>query len=770
MKNKATSPGLLNEREKEILQRMSAGLSDQHIADALFLSLNTIKWYNRQIYSKLGVKSRTQAIARVKDLVLSESVSDGPLSSLPLARYHLPAQTLLFIGRSREITEVKQLLGTSRLLTLTGTGGIGKTRLALQMAAEVAGLFADGVCFVDLAPLSDHTLVAKTIAEALSIRENPSEPLKDTLKRELTQRELLLLIDNFEHVITEAPLLSALLATPSRLRVLVTSREPLHLAEEQEYPVPPLSLPDPEAVSVQDLLASEAGVLFVRRAQMTLPHFEVSETTAPLIGHICTRLHGLPLAIELAAARSKLLSPQALLQWLAGRGENTPLRLLAGTSRDMPPRQRTLRDSIEWSYNLLVEDEKRLLARMAIFRGGCTLEAIEHVCSEGLSLDVFDGLASLVDKNLVQQKEGPSAEPRFLMLEMIHEYARERLNASSEEATVRRRHAKYFVELAERAEPQLRLGGYDHWARRFEVDLDNMRAVLEGSFGSGDVVSGVRLAAALCLFWYGNGYHVEGYQWTQRFLARLDAVPLVYHPWFLLSAGHMAFLRDLDAGKQLFLRMLACARDLGNRQQVAWALAFLGYTMVAEPQAALPLVEESLALFRALKHQPGIAQALNIIGEIARHSGDDDRARGAYEECLAVLKQTGETRRIVYIYQNLSFIALHEDDAERARDLGRQGLELARTMHNRLEMAKALTALAGAIGTLGQAQHAVRFLGASERALERFGAFHQLNDKLEIDGIITALHAQLDKTTFQTLWDQGRKLALEQAVALALNE
>src|SRR6266480_6971784 len=469
MKDKVTRTNLLNEREQEILKRLAAGLSDQHIADELFLSLNTVKWYNRQIYSKLGVKSRTQAVARVKDPILPDRVSDFSTSPLPLARYNLPAQTFLFIGRSREIAEVKQLLGTSRLLTLTGTGGIGKTRLALRVAAEVAEMFADGVWFVDLAPRSDHTVVLKTIAGALGMLENPSEPQKDTLKRGLAQRKLLLLIDNFEHVIKEAPLLSELLAATSRLKVLVTSREPLRLAEEQEYQVPPLSLPDVEEVSVPRLMASEAGLLFVRRAQMTLPRFEVSESTAPVIGRICTRLDGLPLAIELAAARSKLFSPQALLERLGGRGENAPLRVLASASRDAPPRQRTLRDSIEWSYNLLAEDEKLLLARMAVFRGGCSLEAIESVCSEGLSIDALDGLASLVDKNLVQQKEAPGGEPRFVMLEMILEYARERLKASGEEETMRRRHAGYFVDLAERADPEFRLAGYDHWSGRLEL-------------------------------------------------------------------------------------------------------------------------------------------------------------------------------------------------------------------------------------------------------------------------------------------------------------
>ncbi|MEO6889554.1 MAG: LuxR C-terminal-related transcriptional regulator [Ktedonobacteraceae bacterium] len=767
MKGKAPSLDLLNEREKEIVKRLSSGLSDQQIADELYLSPNTVKWYNRQIYSKLGVKSRTQAIACVKDLSLRESrISTSPH---PVSTSNLPAQTPLFLGRSREIAEVKQLLHASRLLTLTGTGGTGKTQLALRVAAEAASAYADGVCFCDLAPLSDHTLVVKAIASALGVLEHPTEPLPDTLKRALAQRELLLLLDNFEHVIKAAPLVSRLLAS-SRLKVLVTSREPLRLAGEQEYLVPPLSLPPAETTSVQSLTESEAGLFFVRCTQMILPHFQPSEATAPVIGQICTRLDGLPLAIELAAARCKLFTPQALLERLEGTRENSPLRLLTGGSRDAPLRQQTLRDSIEWSYNLLDEDEKLLLARLAVFRGGRSLSAIERICGEDLSIDVLDGLASLVDKHLVQQKEMPDGELCFVMLEMIQEYMHERLQTGGEEETMRRRHAVYFVELAERAEPELWLAGFAQWSGRLEQNLENIRAVLSWSLSGGDAEMGIRLAGALCLFWYGNGHHVEGRRWTQQLLKRLDEVSLVYHPKFLLSAGHLAFLYDLDTGKPLFRRALEISRDVGDRLQMAWALALLGYTMLRDRPAAMPLVEESLALFRELSHQPGIAQALNILGEIARYSGDDDHARHAYEECLAVSQQTGETRRIVFMYNNLTFIALHEGEARRARDLGRQGLQLARASNNRLELATVLALLAGALGALGQPELAARLLGASERALERLGAFHVPNDRREIDAMIAAVRAQLDDATFQATWAQGRELTLEQAVAQARDE
>jgi tetratricopeptide (TPR) repeat protein len=423
-----------------------------------------------------------------------------------------------------------------------------------------------------------------------------------------------------------------------------------------------------------------------------------------------------------------------------------------------------------WSYNLLDEDEKTLFARLAVFRGGRSLEAIEAVCGEGLSRDVFDGLASLVDKNLVQQKEAPGGEPRFVLLEMIHEYARERLEASGEVETMRRRHAEYFVALAERAEPELRRARYGYWCQRFELELDNIRAVLEWTLNGGDVALGVRLASALGLFWYGQGYHVEGIRWTQQLLGRLDETPAMYHPQFLISAGRMAWMVDLDAATRLFVRALDVSRELGDQFQMAWALAFQGYTMQQEPEAAMAIAEESLALFREMNHLPGIAQALNIIGELARISGDDERARRAYEECLAVCRQTGEALRLCYNYVNLAYIAQHEGDHERALDLVRQALQLSHDRNATRDIASFLVTFAGSIAALGQLPRAARLLGASEAALERMGAFHQPTDKPEVDRIIAVVRAQLDDAAFQAAFTEGQKMILEQAVVNALAE
>lgn len=753
----------LTAREYEILQRLSAGLSDQQIADALFLSSNTVRWYNRQIYSKLGVSSRTQAIARAQEIGLLEN--PDAVSPLPASRHNLPLQSTPFIGRSRETAEAKRLLQTSRLLTLTGVGGTGKTRLALCVASDMRDNFADGVYFIDLAPVNDPALVAKTVAAVLNVFENPLEPLQVTLKRALAEREMLLLIDNFEHIIKAAPLVSDLLAASPRLKVLVTSREALRLSLEQEYPVAPLSLPSADAVSVQDVTNSEAGALFIRMAQTMQPRFTLSADNASTVAKICARLDGLPLAIELAAARCKLLPLEALLDRLDSR-----LNVLTSGSRDAPARQRTLRNTLAWSFNLLNVDEKMLFARLAVFRGGCSLEAAEAICGHDLSIDLLDGLASLVDKSLVQPKETTESEPRFVMLETIHEYAWEQLDASEEGDDVRRRHAEYFVGLAERAAPELRLALYDYWCQRFEHELDNFRSVLEWALGSGDLTLGVRLAGAMGMFWYGQGYHVEGYHWTQQLLEHLDDVPLIYHPQFFVSAGHLASLYELDTAKALFLRDLAVCRELGDQLETAWALIFLSYAMQGEPEAAMPVAEEGLALARDRNHQPAIAQALNVIGEIARINGDDDRAKYAYDQCLAVCQQTGEARRICYMYYGLSHIAQHEGDAEQAMVWGQRGLRLARERKDTNEVANGLAVIAGCLCMVGETQRAARLLGASEAAAERMGAFHHPSDRPEIHRIIATVRGQLDEASFYDAWIEGKQMRLEQAVAAALEE
>ena len=758
----------LTPRELEILRLVALGLSNRDIAEDLVVAPETVRWYTKQIYSKLGVHGRVPALVRAQKLGLlaeqSASATDTPPSQhLPV--HNLPVPLTPLIGRSGAIAEVKHLLQGSRLLTLTGVGGTGKTRLALQVASAVIDDFADGVYFVDLAPVTDPALVAKAVAAALGIIENPHESLADTLYRVLGKRGLLLVMDNFEHVLDAAWLVSGLLAATLRMKVLVTSREALHLSGEQEYPVPPLSLPSAEVVSIQDVTASEAGSLFVQRVQMKLPRFAINADNAPAVAQICARLDGLPLAIELAAARCKVLAPRALLDRLDSR-----LTALAGGSRDAPARQQTLRETIDWSFNLLDEDEKTLFARLAVFRGGRSLEAIEAVCGQNLSIDVLDGLTSLVDKSLVQQKATLGGEPRFVMLETIQEYAGERLEASRETEAIRRHHAEYFTNLAERAEPELRLAHQKHWFQLLDIEQENMRAVLVWSLGGGDVTFGVRLAGALYLLWYAYGHHVGGLRWTKALLQRLDETPIHYHPKFLISAGHMEMMHNLEAANNLFIQALRISRELGDVQHTAWALAFYSYTLVNDIKTATSVAEQSLALFRELDHKPGIAQALNIIGEIARIGGDVDRAKRTYKECLAISQQTGESRRVYFMTENLAFLALHEGDHERAMALQLEAIEMARETDNRLDLASALAFLAGSVAASGQLKRAAQLLGTSESALDGMGARHQPSDKTEVDRIIALVRAQLAGSTFQTEWAQGQAMSLEQAVAYVLDE
>ena len=437
----------LSKRAVEILRLLDEGMSDREIAERLVMTINTVKWYNRQIYSILDVGSRTQAIARARELQLldNDSSTQFAFQTTPLLpKHNLPADVTPFIGRKQAVADIKRLLDSTRLLTLVGPPGTGKTRLALRVGREVIASFREGVYFVSLAPLSDPAMVTSNIAGCVGVNETPGQPLIETLKQVFRQSEMLLILDNFEHLLAAAPQVSDLLAAAPGLKVLATSRQPLHLYGEQEYAVPPLELPDPQRLDQQALAGCESAALFVQQARAARSDFELTAENALDVAQICIRLEGLPLAIELAAARIKRLTPRSLLARLMSR-----LDTLTGGAHDLPARHKTLRQTIDWSYDLLSDEEKRLFSRLAVFRGGGSLESITAICSPGLSIDALEGVESLLNKSLLFQQEGGAGEPRFLMLETIHEYAWEQLEASGEAETMQRRSAAYFVELAE---------------------------------------------------------------------------------------------------------------------------------------------------------------------------------------------------------------------------------------------------------------------------------------------------------------------------------
>ncbi|MDQ3856376.1 MAG: tetratricopeptide repeat protein, partial [Chloroflexota bacterium] len=590
-----------------------------------------------------------------------------PLRTLDNRPNNLPLQPTPFLGREQEIEVVGRLLREdfTRLVTLTGPGGTGKTRLALQTAAEVLDKFDDGVFFVSLAALTDPSLVASTIAHDLGLVESGGEPILEVLKEWVNDKRLLLVIDNFEQVADAAPVVTELLADCPRLKVMVTSRAPLRLRGEHEYPVAPLSTPDPKHLpDLQTLTQYDAVRLFIERAREVRPDFEVTNETAPAVAEICHRLDGLPLALELAAVRTKLFQPQALLQRLSNR-----LKLLTGGARDLSGRQQTLRAAIDWSYDLLSEEEKLLLARLSVFAGGSRFEAVEEVCDADGTLDILDGVQSLVDKSLVRQSEGVGGETRFVMLETIREYAGEKLEAMGEADKLRERHAEYLLRLAEEAEPHLRGSQQMLWLDRLDEEHDNVRVALACCLEQRKTEQGLRLATALARFWDTRGYYSEGRRWLEAFLASsgADESSPALQARALLGAAWLAHDQDdfLQADA-LFEESLRLGRARGEPGPVAAVLAHRAVMARGQGQyaKATELVEESLRVARGADNLADVAYALFRLGLVVREQGDYSRAAAAYQECLQAYRTLGDAGGAAFALLGLGDIARDQGDPD----------------------------------------------------------------------------------------------------------
>jgi predicted ATPase/class 3 adenylate cyclase len=609
------------------LSRVARLLSAAHGGQVL-LSLATQELVRDQLPG--GTNLRDLGEHRLKDLFRPERVFQllapelpvefPPLRTLDTYRNNLPLQPTALVGREKEVSEVCDLMRGHeiRLLTLSGPGGTGKTRLALQVAADLLDDFPDGTFFVPLATLTEAELFLSAVAETLGVRETGDQTLYESLKDYLRERRLLLVLDNFEQVIGAAPAVTELLVVAPGLKVLATSRAPLGLYGEHEFPVPPLTLPDLKSPPpLERLTQYEAVRLFVDRARAVKPDFSITNESAPAVAEICVRLDGLPLAIELAAARIKMLPPKAMLQRLSSR-----LKLLTGGARDLPERQRTLRGAIEWSYALLDEGEQVLFARLAVFSGGRTLEAVDAICdAQGdLPVDTFEGVSSLLDKSLLRQEEGPGGEPRFVMLETVHEFAREKLQKSAEAGEIKRTHAQYFLTLAEEAYPQLKGANQLEWLDRLEAEHDNMRAALSWALERKEVEVAIRLGGALWLFWFVRGYHSEGRRWLQEALAIEERISPGSRAMALAGVGWLAAHQgDLDRAQEVCeegLQLLANEASEAKR----CLLVFLGWVAREREDYrwATQLFEESLALsqqmsdtyWHATSLQPGTCVSL----------------------------------------------------------------------------------------------------------------------------------------------------------------
>jgi predicted ATPase/class 3 adenylate cyclase len=781
---------------------------------------------------------------RLKDLIHPEHVyqvstsglpSDfPPLNTLDNKPNNLPVQASLFVGREKELEAVCSLLRRPdvKLLTLTGPGGTGKTRLALQAAAEMIREMRDGAFFIPLAPIVDPDLVIPTVAQTLAIRESGDQTLADSLKYFIKDKQILLVLDNFEQLIEAATPVAQLLAASAQLKILVTSQVVLHVRGEQEFAVPPLGLPDPSLFSGQTanrllpaeaLAQYEAVSLFVQRARLAKPDFEITEQNAAAVVEICYRLDGLPLAIELAAARIKLLSPEAMLARLSGMaGMQNSLKLLVGGARDLPARQQALRSTIEWSYGLLGEGEKALFRRLSVFAGGCTLEAIEAVCDDGgLDIDVFNGISSLVDRSLLRSLPGRE-EPRFSMLRTIREYARERFEEAdegggSEAQATRQRHAHFYLALAEREENQSPTPGhgrYSTWLDKVEPEQDNLRAVLQWALEEEQTEIALRLSGALSPFWQNSGNMSEGRRWVEAALALPDGRqheaayaqalvgaatlawwqgdPATAHSWceegtaiyrelgdkrklafaLVILGQNTLFTGGVTEASLLLEEGLALHRETGFKWGIAQSLFVSGQVKVAQQDfvEARSCFEESATLFKQLGDDWWAAQAINSLGDIARMQGNYEKAHTLYEESLATFRELRAKTDVPASLHNLGHLALIRGDVTEAARLFGESLSLHRENGNKPGIIESLAGLAGVEGARKHPERAVRLFSASEALRVALSATTWPAERAAYERNLAAARAQLDEDAWLEAWEQGSQMDIEQAISYALEE
>ena len=729
-------------------------------------------------------------------------------------QHNIPAALSSFVGREREMVEVERALAMSRLLTLTGVGGSGKTRLALEVAREVARIYPDGAWLVELAPLSDPHLLPQAVAVALGVRERSegSEQFSMPLLIDaLRSKELLLVLDNCEHLVDAcANLAETLLNSCPGLRILATSREALVVAGEATWVVPPLSVPELwRATAPEESAASESVLLFLDRARSRLPSFGLSTQNASAVTEICRRLDGIPLAIELAAARVATMSVEEIAARLGDA-----LGLLTQGSRTAPPRQRTLRAALEWSHDLLGEPERRLFARLSVFVGGFSLEAVETVTpGEGIGEgDILDLLSGLVDKSLVLIEATGEHETRYGMLEPVRQYARKCLDESGEAEDLLSRHATYFLAEAEAAEPKLTESEQRWWLDRLEREHGNMRAALGWSLERGDEL-GLRLGAALSRVWYTRGYLSEGRRWLEKGLAGNGTASALVRAKALGKVGWLAEEQgDYEQARTAYEESLAIYRKVGDQKGIADSLGNLGSvaSLQGDHVRATTLLEESVALLRRSENERdiarvltklgilalsrnnhtraatlfgealylvrkvgdvrGMAVALNNLGSTMLSSGNSQRAMTMFEEALAKNREVGDARGVAASLLNLGLAALTRADNERAEELLRESLKTLPEAEDEQTVVECLEAMAGVAGARRHPQRAARLWGAAEAFREDMGAPVPSDELAILEPYLTTARSLMEEEAWEAARVEGQAMSFEEAIEHALSE
>jgi len=739
----------VKEERYQTINEMAAELKNlkQELEFAARLGANT--------QQPLSSAVQPQAISSETDSTLL--VNASPFETKVSRPGNLTTQLTPLIGREAEIAAIKKLLQqqTIRLLTLTGPGGTGKTRLALTVGANLLREFEDGVFFASLSPISDANLVVSTIAHTLGIKESGGTGLLEDLKAHLREKRMLLVIDNFEQVLTAAPLLAELLAVSPKLKMLVTSQAVLHLTSEHEFAVEPLVAPDLKQLPPVAVLSQNAAVkLFVQRAVAVKSNFTLNDDNARAVAGICARLDGLPLAIELAAARIKLISPQAILVRLESR-----FKLLTGGAQDLPARQQTMRGAVAWSYDLLTESERTLFRRLSIFVGGCTIEAVEAICGvmDDLELDVLDGIESLLNKSLIRQKELADGESRFSMLETIREYGLECLAENDEKIATGRQHAAFFLDLVETLEPELTGARQAASLGQLEMEHDNLRAALRWAKENIEVETGLRVAGSIWRFWDVRGHLSEGRGLLEEFLAQAGNtnVPLAVRAKAINGAALLAGAQGEYQQEDCFLQeSLALYRELNDKSGIANSLNNLGSLAYSQGdfERSAALYAESLALRAELKDKWGIANSLNNLGSVSYSQGNYEGASKLYAESLALRRELGDKRGIGVSLNNLGEVAQLRGEYQQATSFHNESLEIKRELGDKLGIAFSLSNLGEVAQYQGEYDHAAELFHESLTLRREIG---------DSQGIAASLNNLGELAQYQGDYEQATKFHKE---------